>query len=178
MKRQRKKYKTPTKAWDKQRIEKERVLVKTYGLSKKREIWRTETLLRKYRRMARELSAKKDKEKEKVLIKKLIDLGALNEGVSLDDVLGLTLENLLERRLQTIIFKKGFANSIKQSRQFITHGHVMIYDKRIVYPSYLVSKSDEENIKIDALIMQKKVAAAEAVVKEEKEKLQPAKPVG
>jgi len=158
MKRQRKKYKTPVKAWDKGRIEKERVIVKDFGLRKKRDIWRAEAFLRKYRRIARKLTAKKDNEQEKVLVKKLAGLGLLNENAGLDDVLSLTLENLLERRLQTIIFRKGFTNSSKQARQFITHGHVKINGKKIVYPSYLVLKDEEEKIEIDVQPVKSKAA--------------------
>lgn len=149
MKRQRKKYKSPVKAWDKGRIERERVIVKDFGMKKKRDIWRAENFLRKYRRIARKLAAKKDKEQEKILVKKLAGLGLLNENAGLDDVLSLTLENLLERRLQTIIFRKGFTNSSKQARQFITHGHVKINGKKIAYPSYLVLKEEEEKIEVD-----------------------------
>ena len=163
MKRQRKKYKTPTKPWDKQRIEKERELVKTYGLKKKREIWRAFSLLRKYRKMARELAAKKDKEMEKTLVKKLVVLGLLNEGANLDDVLGLTLENILDRRLQTILFKKGLVNTISQARQLIVHRKVLIEGRKIVYPSYLMS-ADEEN-KIQVLMQVKtKETKVEGVV--------------
>jgi small subunit ribosomal protein S4 len=148
MKRQRKKYKTPTKPWDKQRIEKEAILLKNYGLKKKRELWRAETLLRKYRRMARNLAAVKDKEKEKVLIKKLAELGLLNETATLDDVLGLTLENILDRRIQTVLFKKGLSNTIKEARQLIVHGNVMIGGRKMIYPSYVTSKEDENNIQM------------------------------
>ena len=98
MKRQRKKYERPLNPWDKQRLEKEREIIKSFGLKIKKEIWRAEALVRKYRRLARELTAKKDKEKEKVLIEKLIKVGLLNNGAGLDDVLGLTVENFLERR--------------------------------------------------------------------------------
>jgi len=160
VKRQRKKYKTPTKAWSKQRIEKERETVKNFGLSKKREIWRAETFLRNYRRIARKLAAKKDKEQEKVLIKKLAKLGLLNETAGLDDVLSLTLENLLERRLQTIIFRKGLSNSVKQARQYITHGHVTINGKKVVYPSYLVLKNEEDKIQVDVQPVKSAKAAA------------------
>jgi small subunit ribosomal protein S4 len=157
MKKSRKKYERPMRIWDKQRIEKERVLVKNFGLSKKREIWMSESLLRKYRRMARGLAAKKDKEKEKVLLNKLIKLGLLQEGASLDNVLDLNLETFLERRLQTVIQKKGFANTVKQARQFITHGHVKIGERKIVYPGYLVSKEDEERIQVDMTVNKPKV---------------------
>lgn len=160
MKRQRKKYERPLKLWDKGRIEKERILLKTFGLRRKVEIWKTEALLRKYRRMGRGLAAKKDKEKEKLLINKLINLGLLQEGASLDNVLSLTLESLLERRLQTIIHKKGFANSVKQARQFITHGHVKIGERKIVYPSYFVQKEEEGRIQVDMAVTKPKVVAS------------------
>lgn len=149
MKRQRKKYESPRKAWDKTRIEKEQNIVKDFGVRRKKEIWRMESLLRKYRRMARNLAAKKDKETEKMLIKKLVKAGLLEETASLDDVLGLTLENVLERRLQTILFRKGLANTPNQARQFIVHGHVSIDDKKISYPSYLVAREEEGRIKVD-----------------------------
>ncbi|MHA1743240.1 MAG: 30S ribosomal protein S4 [Candidatus Heimdallarchaeota archaeon] len=161
MKRQRKKYEKPLKPWDKERIEEEKKLMKAFGLKNKSEIWKTETLLRKYRRMARELAAKKDKEKEKVLIDKLIKIGLLEKGATLDDVLSLTLEKFLERRLQTIVYKKNLANSIKQARQLITHGHVKIGDRKIFYPSYIVSK-DEENLVNVTLVVGKKVEKEKA----------------
>jgi len=148
MKRQKKSYKTPTKPWNKQRIEREREILKTYGLRKKREIWKFETILRKFRRLARELAAKTNKEKESVLVNKIIKLGLLDQGATLDDVLGMTLEKFLERRLQTIIFKKGLANSPKQARQFIVHGHVKIEDRKITYPSYIVQREEEDKIKV------------------------------
>lgn len=157
MRRIRKNYKTPIKGWDKERIEKEREIVKTYGLKKKREIWRSETISRKFRRLARELAAKTNKEKEKVLIEKLIRYGLLSEGSTLDDVLSLTTEKFLERRLQTILVRKGICTTPKQSRQAIVHGHVRINGKRIVYPSYLVQKTEED--KIQTTVQTKKVAA-------------------
>ncbi|HLC39347.1 MAG TPA: 30S ribosomal protein S4 [archaeon] len=158
MKRQRKSYKTPTKGWSKQRIEREREILKSYGLRKKREIWKFETLLRKFRRLARELAAKIDKGKEKILVDKVVKLGLFDQGATLDDVLGLTLEKVLDRRLQTIIFKKGFANTLGQARQFIVHGHVKINDRRITYPSYIVLKEEEDKIKIQIQAV-KKVSA-------------------
>lgn len=146
MKRQRKKYDRPRKPWDKQRILKEKALLKTFGLRRKKEIWIAEALLRKYRRMARELAAKKDKEKEKVLIKKLIKMGLLKKGSGLDDVLSLTPENILERRLQTVVFKKGLSTTAKQARQFIVHGKILLNNRKITYPSYLVKSGEEDKI--------------------------------
>jgi len=147
MKKLRKKYERPLRLWDKRRIEKEKEILKNFGLRRKKEIWIAEALLRKYRRFTRKLAAKKDKKKEKILISKLARMGVLPENASLDDVLGLTIENILERRLQTIVHKRGLANSIRQARQHIVHGHITIEGKKIVYPSYLVLKSEEDKIK-------------------------------
>jgi small subunit ribosomal protein S4 len=148
MKRQRKKYITPKRPWDKERIQKEKALMKAYGLKRKREIWRAEALLRKYRRMARELIAKSDKKKEAQLIEKLSKLGILPKNSTLDDVLSLSVENFLERRLQTIVFRKGFANTPKHARQLIVHGKVFINERKINYPSYLVPVEEEDKIKV------------------------------
>jgi len=148
VKRQRKKYERPRKPWDKERILKEKTLLKTFGLRRKKEIWIAEALLRKYRRMARELAAKKDKEKESILIKKLIKLGLLQKGAGLDDVLSLTPENILERRLQTVVFRKGVASTPKQARQFIVHGKILLNNRKITYPSYLVTSEEEGKITI------------------------------
>jgi len=158
MRRFRKKYKRPKRPWDKERIAEEKELLKTYGLRRKREIWRTEEILRKYRRLARRLAAEKDKEKEKILIQKLIRIGVLKPGATLDDVLGLTVKDFLERRLQTIVFKKGLANTIKQARQLIVHGHVYVNGIRTVYPSYLVNKDEEDKITVDINVVKKGVS--------------------
>lgn len=148
MKRQRKKYENPRKPWDKERITRERGVLKTFGLRRKKEIRKVEAFLRKYRRIARELAAKKDKEKEKMIILKLASFGLLPENASLDGILSLTLENVLERRLQTIVFKKGLASTPKQSRQLIVHGKVLMNNRKNIYPSYLVKKEEEDKIQV------------------------------
>jgi small subunit ribosomal protein S4 len=149
MKRQKKKYETPLRPWDKQRLEEEKKLLRKFGLKNKKEIWRAEAIVRKFRRMAREIAATYDKEKERILINKVVRLGLLKEGATLDDVLGLTVENLLERRLQTILKNKGLANTIKHARQLITHGHVKINGRKVTYPSYVVPINEEDSIVVD-----------------------------
>lgn len=157
MKRQRKSYKTPSHAWDKQRLEREREILKTYGLKKKVEIWKAETLLRKFRRLARKLAAAKDKETGKIIIEKLARLGILDEAATIDDVLGLTLDKILQRRLQTVLVNKGLVTTYKQSRQFIVHGHVMINGKKVMYPSYIVPKGEETRIELRIIPQMKKI---------------------
>ena len=146
MKRQKKKYEKPLRPWDRTRIEAEKKLKQNYGLRRKKELWRAQSILRNYRRQARNLAAKKDKEKEKILIDKLVKIGLLNTGADLDDVLALNVENLLERRLQTLTFKKGIAKTSKQARQLIVHGHVTIDGKRVRWPGAIVPISEEGKI--------------------------------
>ncbi len=92
------------------------------------------------------MAARRDKYQEKILLDKLYKMGLLGKNADLDDVLSLTVENLLERRLQTIVFKKKLANTPKQARQFITHGHIAIEGRRIIYPSFFVTRDLENRI--------------------------------
>ena len=82
---------------------------------------------------------------EKQLLDRLNRIGILHDESELDDVLDLTLEDILERRLQTLVFQRGLAKSIQQSRQLIAHGHIAIDGRRVSSPSYLVLKDEEEN---------------------------------
>jgi small subunit ribosomal protein S4 len=142
------KYETPVRAWDKQRIESEREALRGYGLRNKKELWRTEAAVRKYRRLARSLAARPNKSQEKLVLDKLVSLGVLEEGAGIDDVLALTTQKFLDRRLQTVLKSKGLANTVKHARQMIVHGHVKVGDRKIVYPSYVVSRGDESKIRI------------------------------
>lgn len=148
MRRIRKTFKRPKKAWDLSRIKEEKIILSKYGLRRKRELWGAEEILRNFRRRARELIAAEDKEREKVLIDKLIKLGMLSDvkGAGLDDVLALTVNDILERRLQTVVFKKGKSDSVNHARQMIVHGHISIDGKRTRFPSYIVPKEKEHKI--------------------------------
>ena len=154
-KRHRKKYVTPTHPWNRERLDKEAKIVIKYGLRNKRELWRFQNILRKYRRVARDLLAKVDlpgtegayaKAKAQTVIKKLIRMGILEEGATLDDILNLTVEDFLERRLQTRVYRQGLANTIKQARQLITHGHIAVDGRRVTSPSFIVERDMESKI--------------------------------
>ncbi len=148
MRKTKKKFKKPRRPWDKERMKEESMLMKTYGLRRKREIWKTESILRSFRGRARDLAAKKDKVQERVLLEKLNKMGLLSKNASLDDVLGLSLENILERRLQTLTLRKNLANTPKHARQLITHGHIAVDSRRIVYPGFLVPSDLENKISV------------------------------
>lgn len=164
-KKQRRKHDTPKRPYDKARIERERKLMQEYGLRRKREIWRAESILRNFRRRARDLQASSDAKLEKELLQKLNKLGIRVSSV--DDVLGIKLENILSRRLQTVIHKKGIAHNPKHSRQLIVHGHIYIGDRKILWPSYLVTGDDEGNININPKIRTAMVSAINETKKAE-----------
>ncbi|MBU5688504.1 MAG: 30S ribosomal protein S4 [Candidatus Aenigmarchaeota archaeon] len=146
MRKIRKTYSKPKRPWDKARIEEEEKIMKKYGLRRKREIWRAAALLRSFRQRARNLAALKNEEEEKKLLERLYRLGLLEKGATLNDVLSLTVEDILERRLQTIVAKKGLANTVKQARQYIVHGHIGIEGRRVKFPSFLVTRELEDKI--------------------------------
>jgi len=148
MRKIKKKLKKPRQPWDKERIERENVLMKTYGLRRKREIWKAESILRSMRRRARNLAARRDKIQEKILLDKLNKMGLLDKNATLDDVLSLTVENILERRLQTIVTRKKLANTPRQARQLITHGHIIVDDRKSFYPSFLIPRNQENKISL------------------------------
>ncbi|HIE18644.1 TPA: 30S ribosomal protein S4, partial [Candidatus Bathyarchaeota archaeon] len=124
-------------------------LLGEYGLRNKRELWRHRTMLSKFRGIARSLfgmPTSRRKVLEKQLLEKLKRLGILSENAVLDDVLDLTVDSIIERRLQTLVFRRGLAKSIYQSRQLITHGHIAIDGKKVFSPSYIVPKNEEDKI--------------------------------
>ena len=148
-KRQRKKYETPRFLWRTDVLQEELKLLGIYGLRNKHELWRHETTLSKFRGIARSLIGKAPEEREKMeneLLTKLKRIGILQETAALDNVLDLAIEDLLERRLQTIIFRKSLAKTSYQARQLITHGHIIIGNRRVTVPSYIVSREEEAQI--------------------------------
>ena len=148
-KKQRKRYSTPNHPWKKERIDSEKRLIKSYGLKNMKEVWKMKSFARDLASKAKEINAEEGEtaeiEKEN-LLNKCIKLGLLPKDSSLDDVLGLNARDVLERRLQTVLVKKSLARTYSQSRQMITHRHVLVDGKVISSPSYLVPKSKEKSI--------------------------------
>ena len=141
-----KKYNTPAHPWNKVAIEVEGQLKKDFGLVKKKEIYISSSFLKKYKDIAKRLIADKSAQgaKEGVqMTEKLRRLGLLQTGAKLDAVLSLELKDILERRMQSLVCRKGLAKSMKQARQFITHRHIMIGAKEITSPSYITSLQEE-----------------------------------
>lgn len=142
----RKKYETPMHPWKKNVIEEEKILKRDFGLNTQKEILIAKTFLKKYKNIAKRLIAQKTaqglKEKEQIL-NKLQRLGFIPAGSDLDKILNLGLNDVLNRRLQSVVTKKGLARTQRQARQFIIHRHIVIGSKEITSPSYLLSVEEE-----------------------------------
>jgi len=149
----RRKYETPAHPWEGERIKAENELLMKYGLKNKRELWRAQSLIRSLRAQSRELQARtrtgdpQAKIETDQLLAKCARLSLLPvEGATLNDVLTLGTEDVLARRLQTMIYRKGFAYTPKQARQFIVHGHASVAGRKVTIPGYMVKRTEEEKI--------------------------------
>ena len=174
-KKPKKNYSTPTHPWQKERIDEEKILTREFGLANKKEVWRVTSLVRKFAGQAKKLSAGKSaqSEKEKVdFMKSLQNLGLIAPGAPMDSVLSLSANDIMERRLQTVVFKKGLARSVKQARQFIVHGHILVAGKKITVPSYLVSVGEEGmiNFSVKSSLVDVEHPERVALIKKEKKK--------
>lgn len=151
----RRRYETPSHPWNAERIAEEKTIVRKYGLKNKREVWKAQTRLRTFRGTARLLLSQQrsglpqvDKESHQLLTR-MNRLGYLSSDATLDDVLGLNVETVLARRLQTVVYLKGLAATPKQARQFIIHGHVTVNGRKVTVPSFPVSREDEDAIDLN-----------------------------
>ena len=145
----RSKYESPTHPWQKARIDEERIITNEYGLKNKKEIWMMQSKLRNFLDQTKKLvaltSKQADKERQQLLAK-VQRIGLLSAGAPLADILGLKVNDIMNRRLQTLVFKRGMARTVKQARQFIVHEHIMVSNKKITSPAYVVSIEEEPTI--------------------------------
>lgn len=145
----RKKYTKPQHPWQRIRIEEEKPLVKEFGVKNKKEIWKMEALLRSFMSQAKKLviaTTQQDLLEKQNLLKKLQRYGFLGADASIDQVLGITLRDIMNRRLQTLAYKKGLAQTVQQARQMITHKHIVVAGRKVSSPSYLVPLEEETTI--------------------------------
>lgn len=143
----RKKWEPPSHPWVKEVLLEEMRLLGEYCLRNKRELWIARSFLRSVRARARKLLALPPEQREqqtRPLIARLYHLGLLpSEDATLDDVLRLTVQDVLERRLQTVVYRKGLASSMYHSRQLIVHGHIAIGGRRVRSPGKLITREEE-----------------------------------
>ncbi len=146
-----KSYTRPRSIWTSDQISSELYVVGSYGLRNKKELWKAQTEIARIRNQARSLlaiSTDVRHEKETKLLNYLSRLGIVEDSSTLDDILNLKIEDILERRLQTLVMKRSNLKSPYQARQIVVHGHVSIGDRKINLPGYLVKKDEETQILI------------------------------
>lgn len=149
----RKCFDTPSHPWQGERIKNENEVVRQFGLKNKTEVWKADTMLRNFRKQSRELQSRlrsgdqQAKIEADALIAKCSRIGVLPvSGGDLNAILVLKSEDILSRRLQTIVFQKGLATTIKQARQLINHGHIFVDGHKVTVPGYIVLREEEGSV--------------------------------
>ena len=145
MKRKHKKYSKPKRPFDKTRIEEEAIIKKEFGLKNKREIWKAEAKIKSIREKAKKLISS-NKEDQQAFFDRLKKMGL--EVNSIGEVLALDKKDYLNRRLQTILVKKELATTIRTARQLISHKKVLVDERIVNSPSYVVPIKLENKISL------------------------------
>merc|ERR1711937_1025969 len=147
-----KKSKPPRRPYEKERLDAELKIIGQYGLKNKKEIWRVRLALAKIRSTARVLLTKDEKDPQRIfegqaLMRRMIRYGILDEDKQrLDYVLSLNVENFMERRLQTLVFKRGLAKSIHHARVLIRQRHIRVGRQVVNVPSFMVRVESQPHI--------------------------------
>lgn len=145
-------WKCPRRPFEKERLDRELRLCGQYGLRCKREIWRVNVVLSKMRRTARTLLTMPATHQRRqiegaALLRRCHDYGFLDESKDkLDYVLSLTVPDILERRLQTVVFKIGMAKSVHHARCLILQRHIAVGKQIVTTPSFMVRNTSEGHI--------------------------------
>ncbi|CAG9460797.1 unnamed protein product [Pedinophyceae sp. YPF-701] len=145
-------FKKPRRPFEKERIDAELKIVGEYGLRNKRELWRVNLVLSKIRNAARTMLTMDEKDPTRIfegnaLMRRLIRYGLLDEAhKQLDYVLSLKVEDFLDRRLQTVVFKSGLAKSVHHARVLIKQGHIRVGKQIVNVPSFMVRVESERHI--------------------------------
>lgn len=146
-KRIRKKFERSKIMWDRNRIAREHDLRDKFGLKNLRELWKTTTEVTRIRKNARDVLSNRVSEKVgKDMISRLSKYSIIARDAKVDDLLGVTPEAILSRRLQSIVFKNGLSKTPKQARQLIAHGFISVNGRKVKSPGYMVTAAEEVHI--------------------------------
>ncbi|MFB6190125.1 MAG: 30S ribosomal protein S4 [Candidatus Nanohaloarchaea archaeon] len=167
VKKLKKQYDTPNEGWDEERINQEISLMDEYGLKNKREIYKAQSQLRDLRQEARDLIASEDETARKELIEKSNRIGLVKEEAELEDILSLNLTDLLDRRLQTAVNRRGYSDTVTEARQMVVHGHVYVDGQKVDVPGYLLTQEEEKKIEVKMPEPDEEEAAEEEVEEQE-----------
>ena len=144
-----KQYETPNRAWNEERIQREDQLREQYGLKNKEEIYKAYSQLRTFRRQARKLVGEEDEQQKEEILNKANRLGLVKSDAEITDLLTLNVEDILNRRLQTAVDRRGLADSPKHARQLVTHGRVKVDGKKVNIPGYMLTQMEEKTIEVE-----------------------------
>ncbi|MBQ3446963.1 MAG: 30S ribosomal protein S4 [Synergistaceae bacterium] len=70
-----------------------------------------------------------------------------SEAAKSEEMTGVALLKALECRLDNLVYRTGFARSIRQARQLVTHGHILVNGQKVDIPSYGVKVNDVISLK-------------------------------
>lgn len=149
VKKLKKQYETPNNAWNQERMDREAELTEQYGLKNKKEIYKAYSQLRGFRRQARRLIGEEDEKQEQDVLNKAHRLGLVTGDAGLEDLLTLNVEDILNRRLQTAVNRRGYADTIIEARQLVSHGHVKVDGETVNIPGYMLTKTEEKTIEVN-----------------------------
>ena len=158
--RKKNRFSRPKKPFESTRITEENKLRAQYGLKNKKEIWKSVAKITYYRTRAKAL-AKSPVEEQEVLIRKLKALGFKVN--TLMDILDLRVEDILNRRITTIVSSKGLANTPRHARQMVVHKKIRVAGQIVNVPSYIVPVDKENQIELVKKEKVKKAAPVEEV---------------
>jgi small subunit ribosomal protein S4 len=148
VKKLKKQYETPNEGWNEERINREDELIEEFGLKNKREVYKAQSMLRDRRRQARKLATIDDDSQRVEFLERVNDLGLIREDDGLESVLSLNVTDILNRRLQTAVERKGFSDTVREARQLVVHGHIYIDGQRVTEPGYLLTQEEEKQVEL------------------------------
>ena len=150
MKKEHKKYSKPKQPFNKERLIEEGEIKKEFGLKNKKEIWKSDSIIKAIKGRAKKLISA-NKEEQQSLFDRLKKIGLITDSIA--DVLSLDKTDYLKRRLQTIIVMKKLATTSKGARQLITHKKVIVGENVVDSPSYIVPVEMENKISLKTKII-------------------------
>nr|WCZ58713.1 40S ribosomal protein S9 [Seculamonas ecuadoriensis] len=148
--------KTPRRPFEAERISSELQVCGKFGLRCKREVWRVQYTLAKIRKAARELLTLPEKDPRRLfegaaILRRCVRLGVLSEkDQKLDYVLGLKLTDFLERRLQTVVWKRSLGRSIHHARVLIRGRHIRVGKQVVNVPQFMVRVESQNHVEFSS----------------------------
>ena len=139
-------YETPNEGWNEERMAREDELMEDYGLKNKKELYKAQSQLRSFRRQARKLVAEGDEGAEQEVIERVNALGLIRENAGLEALLTLNVTDILDRRIQSAVERKGYADTPKHARQLVVHGHIYINGEKVDAPGYILTQEEENQL--------------------------------